>query len=64
MEDLKDIIDCIIAFDSTVSNKQKAEYFDIVQSDLREWKANNFNAIIINDVMLYEKFKKYNIEKR
>lgn len=34
-EELKDIIECILMFDSTATDMQKARYFDIIQKDLK-----------------------------
>ena len=36
--ELNDIIDCIIIFDSTATDFEKARYFEIIQQDLKKLK--------------------------
>lgn len=40
-EELTDIIDCIIKFDKTATDFEKARYLEIIQRDLKKLVASN-----------------------
>ena len=41
LEELKDIVDCVVKFDKTATDFEKARFFEIMQSDLKKIVASN-----------------------